>query len=98
MEFGISKKPIRYIEFIDEKNRTYRTLTTKFDLTDLQIMETYRNRWIIELFFKWIKQHLKLTKIWSTKPKGIWNQMFLALVAFGLSLMVKLETKSQKTL
>jgi hypothetical protein len=95
--YGISKKPVRYIEFIDEKERTYRILTTRFDLTDQQVMEIYRNRWMIELFFKWIKQHLKLTKIWSTKPIGIWNQMFLALIAYGLSLIVKLETKSEKT-
>lgn len=95
--YGISKVPVRYIEFIDEKKRTYRILTTRFDLTDQQIMEIYRNRWIIELFFKWIKQHLKLTRIWSTKPQGIWNQMFLALIAYGISLIVKLETKSSKT-
>lgn len=95
--YGISKKPLRYIEFIDEKERTYRILTTRFDLTDQQVMDIYRNRWIIELFFKWMKQHLKLTKIWSTKPQGIWNQMFLALIAFGLSLIIKLQLKSTKT-
>lgn len=67
VNFGISKVPVRYIEFIDEKERTYRILTTRFDLTDQQILEIYKNRCIIELFFKWIKGHLKLTKIWSTK-------------------------------
>ncbi|MCT8138543.1 transposase [Anaerobacillus sp. CMMVII] len=95
--YGLSEIPIRYIEFLDEKGRSYRILTTRFDLTDLQVMEIYRNRWIIELFFKWIKQHLKLTKIWSTKPQGIWNQMFLALIAFGLSLIIKLQSGSIKT-
>ncbi|MDQ0231831.1 IS4 family transposase [Metabacillus malikii] len=95
--YGISDIPIRYIEFVDEKERTYRILTTRFDFTAQQVMEIYRNRWIIELFFKWIKQHLKLTKLWSTKPQGIWNQMFLALIAFGLSLIVKLQTESTKT-
>jgi hypothetical protein len=95
--YGISKVPVRYIEFKDEEDRTYRILTTRFDLTDQQVMEIYRNRWLIELFFKWIKQHLKLTKLWSTKPQGIWNQMFLALIAFGVSLIVKLQTRSQKT-
>jgi hypothetical protein len=95
--YGISKIPIRYIEFVDEKERSYRILTTRFDLTDQQVMDIYRNRWIIELFFKWIKQHLKLTRIWSTKPQGIWNQMFLALIAYGLSLIVKLQTMSEKT-
>ncbi|MGM0975748.1 MAG: IS4 family transposase, partial [Bacillota bacterium] len=95
--YGISEIPIRYIEFVDEKERTYRILTTRFDLTDQQVMDIYRNRWVIELFFKWIKQHLKLTKIWSTKPQGIWNQMFLALIAFGLSLILKLQAVTKKT-
>ncbi len=95
--YGISKTPLRYIEFKDEKDRVYRILTTRFDLSDQQVMEIYRNRWLIELFFKWIKQHLKLTKIWSTKPQGIWNQMYLALIAYGLSLIVKLQTGSKKT-
>lgn len=97
VNFGISKEPVRYIEFLDEQQRTYRILTTRWDLTDQEIMEIYKHRWIIELFFKWIKQHLKLTKIWSTKPQGIWNQMFLALIAYGLALILKLQTKSTKT-
>lgn len=97
VNFGVCNKPVRYVEYLDDKDRTYRILTTRFDLTDQQIMEIYRNRWIIELFFKWIKGHLKLTKIWSTKPQGIWNQMFLALIAYGLSLIVKLQTKTTKT-
>ncbi|GAE37716.1 IS4 family transposase [Halalkalibacter akibai] len=97
VNFGVSNKPVRYVEYVDDKGRTYRILTTRFDLEDHQIMEIYRNRWMIELFFKWIKGHLKFTKIWSTKPQGIWNQMFLALIAYGLSLIVKLETKSTKT-
>lgn len=95
--YGISNTPVRYVEFIDEEGKTYRILTTRFDLSDQQVMEIYRNRWLIELFFKWIKQHLKLTKIWSTKPQGIWNQMFIALIAYLLSLIVKLQTESQKS-
>ncbi|RSK26098.1 IS4 family transposase [Bacillus sp. HMF5848] len=97
VEYGISKDPVRYIEFVDEESRVYRILTSRFDLTAEDIMDIYRNRWIIELFFKWTKQHLRFTKIWSTKPQGIWNQMFLALIAYALSLIVKLETQSKKT-
>lgn len=97
VEFGISKHPVRLIEFVDEDQRLYRLMTTRWDLTAVQIMEIYRNRWIIELFFRWIKQHLRVMKIWSTKPQGIWNQLFLALIAFGLSLIVKLLTKTKKT-
>ncbi|MBM7648456.1 hypothetical protein JOC78_001398 [Bacillus ectoiniformans] len=95
--YGISKIPLRYVEFLDDEGKVYRILTSRFDLTDHQIMEIYRSRWAVELFFKWIKQHLKFTKIWSTKPQGIWNQMFLAVIAYGLSLIVKLQMESQKT-
>jgi len=95
--YGISKEPLRYIEFVDDQERVYRILTSRWDLTDQQITEIYKHRWMIELFFKWIKGHLKLTKIWSTKPQGIWNQMFLALIAYGLNLIVKLMTGSNKT-
>lgn len=97
VSYTVSNPPVRYIEFIDEKGRVYRILTDRFDLTDQQIMDIYRARWTIELFFKWIKQHLRLTKLWSTKPQGIWNQMFLALIAYGLSLIVKLQTHSKKS-
>jgi hypothetical protein len=95
--YGISKTPLRYVEFLDDEGTTYRILTSRFDLTDQQVMEVYRSRWAVELFFKWIKQHLKIVKIWSTKPQGIWNQMFLAVIAYGLSLIVKLQTESRKT-
>lgn len=95
--YGVSKKPLRYIEFNDDKGRTYRILTSRFDLTDQQIMEIYRNRWLIETFFKWVKQHLRFKNIWSTKPQGIWNQMFLALIALGISLIIKLQTGSKNT-
>jgi hypothetical protein len=97
VNFGVSDEPVRYVEFIDEEATVYRILTTRFDLTDQQIMEIYRNRWIIEIFFKWIKGHLRLTKIWSTKPQGIWNQMFLALIALGISLIIQLQTNSSKS-
>ncbi|MFC7062345.1 IS4 family transposase [Halobacillus seohaensis] len=98
VNFGISDIPVRYIEFTDDKDRMYRILTTRFDLTDEEILEIYKNRWIIELFFKWIKGHLKFTKIWSTKPQGIWNQMFLALIAYSASLIIKLQIGTSKTI
>lgn len=97
VNYGISREPVRYIEFKDEEGKEYRLLTTRFDLSDQEVLEIYRHGWMIELFFKWIKGHLKFTKLWSTNPQGIWNQMFIALIAFGLSLILKLETKSKKT-
>lgn len=95
---NVEMKPLRLIEFWDEDGHLYRIITTRFDLTPEQVMEIYRNRWAIELFFKWVKQHLRTTRIWSTKPQGIWNQMFLALIAYGLIVQIKLELKTSKTI
>jgi len=92
------KEPLRVVEYQDEKQRVYRVATTRRDLTALQIAEIYHHRWTIELFFKWIKQHLRFVTIHSTKPQGIWNQMFLALMAYGAALLVKLETQTQKSI
>lgn len=93
-----SDTPLRLVEFEDEKGRLYRLLTSRWDLSAEQIMDLYRYRWMIETFFKWVKQHLRLVKIWSTKPQGMWNQMFLALVAYGLALILQIKLESKKTL
>ncbi|MDY0410357.1 transposase [Paracerasibacillus soli] len=93
-----AEQPIRLVEFLDEENRLYRLMTTRWDLSAEQIMELYRCRWMIETFFKWVKQHLKLVKIWSTKPQGMWNQMFIAMAAYGLALILQLQLKSPRNL
>ena len=93
-----SDKPVRLVEFKDEEGRLYRLMSTRWDLTGEQIMDSYRYRWMIETFFRWIKQHLGIVKIWSTKPQGIWNQMFMALTAYALALIIQLQTKTKKTL
>ncbi|MBU9712541.1 IS4 family transposase [Evansella tamaricis] len=95
---GAKMEPIRLVEFEDEKGRLYRLATTRWDLEAQYISEVYKNRWIIELFFKWIKQSLRFVKIWSTKPQGIWNQMFIAMITYLITLIVKLNTKSDKTM
>jgi hypothetical protein len=83
--------PLRLIEFHDEQNRFYRLATTKCDLPVEKIMDIYRNRWLIELFFKWLKQHLKFAKLYSHQPDAVWNHIYLALIAYGLSYLVKQE-------
>jgi IS4 transposase len=46
-------------------------LTNNFDIPALTVAELYRNRWRIELFFKWIKQHLKIKSFFGTSPNAI---------------------------
>lgn len=88
---------LRLVEFTDKMNNIYRVVTNVSDLTAEQISEIYRNRWMIELFFKWIKQHLKIVKLYSFEPEAVWSQMYLALTAYALVLIIKLETGTNKT-
>jgi len=91
------KNPLRLVEFKDDEGRHYRIVTDRWDLKAEDIAEVYRYRWMIELFFKWLKQHLRLVKLQSTKPQGIWNQIFFALTAYCLALSVRLIEQSSKT-
>jgi IS4 transposase len=58
---------MRRVKYFDkESNNTFVYLTNNFELTALQIALLYKYRWRIELFFKWIKQHLKVKAFWDT--------------------------------
>lgn len=95
--FRSMEHQVRLVEFVDKEGRKYRVVTTRWDLSAEEIAEIYRNRWLIELFFKWIKQHLPVTKVHCTRPQGIWNEMFLAMIAYVLSLYIRLSLQTQKT-
>ncbi len=59
---------LRLVRFHDdEQDRDFAFLTNAFHLTALEIANLYKNRWQIELFFKWLKQHLKIKKFWGTE-------------------------------
>jgi hypothetical protein len=88
------RENVRLIEFEDEKGRFYRVITTRYDLSAEEVANIYRHRWLIELFFKWMKQHLRLVKLFSYKPQAVWNQMFMVLI--GYLLVLKLRKKIEK--
>jgi hypothetical protein len=88
---------MRLIEFLDEKANKYRVVTNRRDLTASEVAEIYRQRWKIELFFKWIKQHLKLVRFYSHTKEAVWNQLWLAMIAYGLCELVKIQTGSTKS-
>ncbi|MCG7346590.1 IS4 family transposase [Sporosarcina sp. ACRSL] len=91
------KEPVRYIEFIDEKGTPFYLITNRLDLSEEEILETYKNRWYIELFFKWLKQHVKVNHLFSKSPTGIWNQMFIALITYALTEIMRLIHQPNKS-
>lgn len=96
-EFRSMKYPIRLVEFVDEENTLYRLLTTREDLSAEEVAHIYRLRWLIETYFRWMKQHLQLKKVFSTKPQGVWNQMFIAMIAQAVTWLVKFLTQTTKS-
>ena len=76
---------LRVVEVIDSSTgEPFYIATNRFDLTGEEIAEIYRLRWQIELFFKWIKQHLKIKKFYGTSFNAVLNQIYTALILFCL--------------
>ena len=73
-------------------------VTNDFQLSAEEIGDIYRYRWKIELFFKWIKQHLQIKHFYSKGKNGVENQIFIALVSYCLLQLVKLKTAYQGSL
>lgn len=90
-------RKLRLIVFRGEQEKEYFLITNCFEATAAEIAQMYKYRWLIELFFKWIKQHLRLVKVFSYSPQGIWNQLYLVLIAFALCTLVRLQTKTPKS-
>ena len=76
---------LRRVKFYDEsKPKTYIFLTNNFELDALVIADLYKNRWRIELFFKWIKQHLKIKKFWGHSENAVKTQIWMAICTYLL--------------
>ena len=76
---------LRLVRYYDEEqDREFMFLTNAMDLTAQQVADLYRNRWQIELFFKWLKQHLKIEKVWGTTENAVRIQISAAITAYCL--------------
>jgi hypothetical protein len=74
-----------------EKHRSFIFLTNNFLLDAALIAELYRSRWKIELFFNWIKQHLRIKAFYGTSFNAVNTQIWIALSIFVLVAIVKKE-------
>ncbi|MGG4145527.1 IS4 family transposase [Paenibacillus algorifonticola] len=92
------KHALRMVQTQDSEGNLLFLVTNRFDLSCDEISEMYRNRWAIETFFKWIKQHLQIKHLYDTSEQAVTNQVWIALIAFCLLTLVKLETKVKHSL
>ena len=82
--------PLRRIRFKDsETDKTLIFLTHNFALPALTITELYRCRWQVELFFTWIKQHLRIKAFFGTSENAVKSQIWIAVSVYGLVAIVK---------
>lgn len=89
---------IRKIKFHDkETNKTFIFLTNNFDLNAIQIALLYKQRWQIELFFKWIKQHLKVKTFWGISENAVRIQINIAIITFCLVSIIGKDLKINRT-
>ena len=89
---------LRLVRYYDEEqNREFLFLTNAMDLTAQQIADLYKNRWQIELFFKWLKQHLKIKKFWGTTENAVRIQISAAITAYCLVAIVQHDMQLKRS-
>jgi hypothetical protein len=90
---------LRRVRFQDPetgKNLTF--VTNDFSLPALTIAELYRSRWQIELFFRWIKQHLRIKAFFGTSPNAVRTQIWIAICVYVLVAIAKKRLQIQRDL
>jgi hypothetical protein len=87
---------IRYFDLQTQKRLVF--LTNNFSLPPLTIAQLYRSRWQVELFFKWIKQHLRIKKFYGTSVNALKTQIWIAISVYVLVAIVKKELQLEGSL
>lgn len=102
---GLGKYPdkIRRVIYWDEESkRKFIFFTNAFseddrlDISPVMVAELYHNRWKIELFFKWLKQHLKIKKFWGTSENAVRIQIYSAITAYCMMAIVQKKMRIQR--
>ena len=89
---------LRLVKFYDEEQgREFSFLTNAFHLSSLEVANLYKNRWQIELFFKWLKQHLKIKKFWGRTENAVRIQISAAIIAYCLVAIVQHDMRLERS-
>lgn len=92
-----AENAFRLIKVLDSKGNELHLITNRFDLSADEIAELYKSRWAIELFFKWLKQHLNIKKFYGHSEQAVHNQVYIAMIVYCLHVLAQLDTNSSKT-
>lgn len=95
-EYPEKLRRIKYHDF--EKNKTLTFLTNNFELDASQIALLYKNRWFIEIFFKWIKQHLKIKTFWGHSENAVKTQIWIAISVYLIVLIAKKKLRLKQSI
>ena len=89
---------IRLVRYWDEEQeREFVFLTNATHISALQVADLYKNRWQVELFFKWLKPHLKIKKFWGTTENAVKIQIYAAIYTYCLVAIVQHDMKLDRS-
>jgi hypothetical protein len=95
-EYPITLRRVKYVD--PDTGKRFVFLTNNFLLDALTIARLYKCRWQVELFFKWIKQHLRIKAFYGTSENAVKTQVWIAISVYVLVAIVKKELKLDRTL
>ena len=91
--------PLRRVSYYSEQtDQSLVFLTNNFSIAPLTVAALYRYRWQIELFFKWIKQHLRIKRFFGTSPNSVKSQIWIAVAVYVLIAIIKKKLGLQQNL
>ncbi len=89
---------LRLVKYWDEEQkREFVFLTNAMHISALQVAELYKNRWQVELFFKWLKQHLKIKKFWGTTENAVRIQIYVAICTYCLVAIIQKDMQLDRS-
>lgn len=95
MDYPAKLRRVKYYD--NESNRTFIFLTNNMNISADNVALLYKNRWQVELFFKWIKQHLKIKSFWGTSENAVRIQIYCAISAYCLVSIVADKLKLKRS-
>jgi transposase len=91
-------KNLRLVRYWDEQQeREFVFITNAMHISSLQVAELYKNRWQVELFFKWLKQHLKIKKFWGTTENAVRIQIYVAMCSYCLVAIIQKDMQLDRS-